>query len=91
MRRLHEGHSTYYPIARSGSILSWPPPEVSQFKARDGSPRSGMKFVLAHGEDRNIERNRFSEERFIAILKGRESEMSDVDLCCELGFSDAGI
>jgi putative transposase len=50
-----------------------------------------LKFVLAHFEDQNMKRSRFSEEQIIAILKEQESGVSVADLCRKHGVSDASI
>ncbi len=50
-----------------------------------------MKFVLAHREDQDMKRNRFTEEQIIAILKEHEAGISVADLCRKHGVSDASI
>ena len=50
-----------------------------------------MKFVLAHIEDQNMKRSRFSEEQIIGILKEHESGVSVAELCRKHGVSDASI
>ena len=50
-----------------------------------------MKFVLAHDKDQNTERNRFSEEQIIGILKEHEAGVSVADLCRKQGVSNASI
>lgn len=50
-----------------------------------------MKYVLAHDKDQSMERNRFSEEQIIGILKEREAGVSVADLCRKHGVSDPSI
>ena len=50
-----------------------------------------MKFVLAQPEDQSMNRNRFSEEQIIAILKEHEAGLPVADLCRKHGVSDASI
>ncbi|EHH06276.1 transposase IS3/IS911 family protein [Mesorhizobium amorphae CCNWGS0123] len=50
-----------------------------------------MKFVLAHREDQDMKRSRFSEEQIIGILKEHEAGVSVADLCRKHGVSDASI
>ena len=50
-----------------------------------------MKFVLAHREDQDMKRSRFSEEQIIGILKEHEAGVSVADLCRKYGVSDASI
>jgi putative transposase len=50
-----------------------------------------LKFVLAHFEDQNMKRSRFSEEQIIAILKEQESGVSVADRCRKHGVSEASI
>lgn len=50
-----------------------------------------MKFVLAHREDQDMRRSRFSEEQIIGILKEQESGVPVADLCRRHGVSEASI
>ena len=50
-----------------------------------------MKFVLAHREDQDMKRSRFTEEQIIGILKEHEAGISVSDLCRKHGVSDASI
>jgi putative transposase len=50
-----------------------------------------LKFVLAHREDQDMKRSRFSEEQIIGILKEHEAGVSVADLCRKHGVSDASI
>jgi putative transposase len=50
-----------------------------------------LKFVLAHCEDQNMKRSRFSEQQIMAILKEQEAGVSVADLCRKHGVSDARI
>ena len=50
-----------------------------------------MKFVLAHCEDQDMKRSRFSEEQIIGILKEHEAGVSVADLRRKHGVSDASI
>lgn len=50
-----------------------------------------MKFVLAHREDQDMKRSRFSKEQIIGILKKQEAGVPVAELCREHGVSDASI
>lgn len=50
-----------------------------------------MKFVLAHCEDQDMKRSRFSEEQIISILKEHEAGIPVAELCRKHGVSDASI
>ena len=53
--------------------------------------KSGSKFVLAHREDQDKKRSRFSEAEIIGIHKEHEAVVSVADLCRKHGVSDASI
>jgi putative transposase len=50
-----------------------------------------LKFVLAQDKDQSMNRNRFSEEQIIGILKEHEAGVSVADLRRKHGVSDASI
>ena len=48
-------------------------------------------FVLAHREDQDMKRSRFSEEQIIGILKEQEAGVPVAELCRKHGVSDASV